>query len=111
MKYGVWNGATMESFWQARAKTKVSLYGLLGCVSFRLLTLRCTYTVLAMHSQVEILTYSFTNTYKTIHLLLDASRGHWTIVYCCHLLNSISRCGIPRLAGHTHSVRRHLIPS
>lgn len=67
----------MESCWRARAGTKPSLYG-----PFQVL---------------EILTYPFTYTYETTHLLLDASRGHQMILYCCRRLSSISGCGIPRL--------------
>ena len=56
--------------------------------------MRCSH----YHSPVRILTYPFTYTYKITHLLLDASHGHRMILYYCRLLNSLSRCGIPRFA-------------
>lgn len=50
------------------------------------------------HSLIQILTYPCTCTYKTINFLLDASRGHLTIPYCCRLANNSSRCGTQRFA-------------
>jgi hypothetical protein len=106
-KCGVWNGAIMESSWRARARTQPSLYGPLRYVLFRLSTPYGAYACLQFH---RLPTYPFTYTYKTTHLLLDASHGHRTIPYCCLLLSSLSRCGIQRFAGpyYYHSEFRGL---
>jgi WD40 repeat protein len=56
------------------------------------------------HSPIQILTYPCTYIYKTTNFLLDVSRGHSMIPYCCHLVSNSSRCGTQRFAkSHTPS--------
>jgi WD40 repeat protein len=63
-------------------------------VSFRLFLMQRS----TRHSLIPILKYPCTCIYKTTNFLLDVSRGHSMIPYCCHLASSSSRCGTQRFA-------------
>jgi WD40 repeat protein len=70
----------------------VSIFPTAECV--QLLLIRC----FTCHSLIQILKYPCTCIYKTTNFLLDVSRGHSMIAYCCRPASNSSRCGTQRFA-------------
>jgi WD40 repeat protein len=70
----------------------VSIFPTAECV--QLLLIRC----FICHSLIQILKYPCTCIYKTTNFLLDVSRGHSMIAYCCRPASNSSRCGTQRFA-------------
>jgi hypothetical protein len=105
MRCGVWNGAIAGSSWPVQAKTRALLFGLLGYVSFQILSDVGSYATLdGCPSLIQILTYLCIFIYKTTNFLLGVSHGRSMIPFCCRLANNSSRCGTRRFARF-HALR------